>query len=213
MYCFRILLYYRRILLFCCRTLLHVVCIVAGYRSPVAEYYCIVEGCYIIVADWSIGCSGSGSFHQQTKQWRKTLISNILLLLFYFLSLKNGVNVPSKRNKHKKLFLLASWRSLTKEKDPHPDPLVTSTDPRTQIRIRIRTKMSRIPNTGPTPLDPSAYCSAFVAEWPVNEEDPEWTGAADPPLPQDQVPVLGHSKPPHLQTAQVQQIFYFLNAF
>jgi hypothetical protein len=29
--------------------------------------------------------------------------------------------------------------------DPHPDPLIRDTDPR--IRIRIRTKMSRIRNT------------------------------------------------------------------
>jgi hypothetical protein len=32
------------------------------------------------------------------------------------------------------------------EPDPEPDPLVRGTDP--GIRIRIRTKMSRIPNTG-----------------------------------------------------------------
>jgi hypothetical protein len=31
--------------------------------------------------------------------------------------------------------------------DPHPDPLATGTDPRIQIRILIRTKMSRIFNT------------------------------------------------------------------
>ncbi len=54
---------------------------------------------------------GSGSFHQQAKKWRKTLISTVL-------SLKNDVNVSSKRNKNKNLerkkILLASWRSLTK---------------------------------------------------------------------------------------------------
>jgi hypothetical protein len=32
--------------------------------------------------------------------------------------------------------------------DPHPYPLVRGTDPRIRIRIQIRTKMSRIPNTG-----------------------------------------------------------------
>ncbi len=32
--------------------------------------------------------------------------------------------------------------------DPHSDPLVRSTDPRIRIRIRIRTKMSQIRNTG-----------------------------------------------------------------
>jgi hypothetical protein len=30
--------------------------------------------------------------------------------------------------------------------DPHPDPLDRGMDPRIQIRIRIRTNMSRIPN-------------------------------------------------------------------
>ncbi len=62
---------------------------------------------------------GSGSFHQQAKKWRKTLIPTVLWLLYDFLSLKNDANVPSKRNKHKNLelkkyFLLVSWRSLTK---------------------------------------------------------------------------------------------------
>ncbi len=63
--------------------------------------------------------SGSGSFHQQAKTVKKTLISNILLLLFNFLSLKTDVNVPSKRNWQKKfvknLFLLASCHLLTKK--------------------------------------------------------------------------------------------------
>ncbi len=101
--------------------------------------------------------SGSGFFDQQAKK-RKTLISTILWLLYVFLSLKNYVNVPSKRNKHKHLektnyILLTSWRSLTKragsgaEPDPHPDPLVKGTDPRIRIRIRIRIKISRIRNT------------------------------------------------------------------
>jgi hypothetical protein len=31
--------------------------------------------------------------------------------------------------------------------DPHPDPLVRGTDPRIQIRIRIRSKTSQIPDT------------------------------------------------------------------
>ncbi len=67
--------------------------------------------------------SGSGSFHQQAK---KCFVTSLLLL-----SLKNYVNVPSKRNKHKNLrdnrtkyFLFASWRSLTKKQNPElePDP-------------------------------------------------------------------------------------------
>jgi hypothetical protein len=70
--------------------------------------------------------SGSDSFHQQAKNWRKSLVFTVLWLLHDFLSLKNDVNVPSWRNKHIKLkennnFLLASWRSLA-----------------SRIRIRIR---------------------------------------------------------------------------
>ncbi len=47
----------------------------------------------------------------------------------------------------KKIIFLASLKSMKKE-DPEldPDPLVRGTDP--GIRIRIRTRMSRIPNTG-----------------------------------------------------------------
>ncbi len=70
-----------------------------------------------------------------------------------FISSKNDVNVPSKRNKCKNLVktiifgwhLEGRWR---KEQDPDSDrdPLVKDTDPR--IRIRIRTKISRIRNTG-----------------------------------------------------------------
>jgi hypothetical protein len=48
---------------------------------------------------------GSGSFYHQAKTVRKTLIPNVLELLFDFLSLKNDVNVPSKSNKQK-IFLL-----------------------------------------------------------------------------------------------------------
>ncbi len=48
--------------------------------------------------------SGSRSFYHQAKIVRKTLIPTVLWLLFYFLSLKNYVNVPSKSNKQKKLY-------------------------------------------------------------------------------------------------------------
>ncbi len=48
----------------------------------------------------------------------------------------------------KKYFFFASLKSRRKESDPKsdPDPLARGTDPR--IQIRIRTKMSRILNTG-----------------------------------------------------------------
>ncbi len=66
----------------------------------------------------------SGSFHQQAKIVRKTLISTILLLLLTFFQWKRtDVNAPSKRNKHiKKMF--AACQPLSKS------------------RIRIRIKMS-----------------------------------------------------------------------
>ncbi len=50
--------------------------------------------------------SGSGSFYHHAKIVRKNLIevdSYYFVTLFDFLSLKNDVNVPSKRNKQKKL--------------------------------------------------------------------------------------------------------------
>ncbi len=91
--------------------------------------------------------SESGS-SQHAKKWRN-LISNFLRLLFDFLSMKNYVNVPSKRNKR----FEGHWR---KEKDPNPDPLVKGTDP----RIRIPTKMSRIRNTAVINSQEMILCSA-----------------------------------------------------
>ncbi len=91
--------------------------------------------------------SGSGSFYHQAKIVRKTLIPTALWLLFDFLSLKNYVNVPSKRSEQKnffeKLVFLASWRSMTKiagsgsinqrhgsaDPDPDPDPHQNVMDP------------------------------------------------------------------------------------
>ncbi len=59
--------------------------------------------------------SGSGSFHQQAKKVRKTLIFTILRLLFDFLSMKTDVNVPSKSKKQKNLFFVGIL-SATDEK-------------------------------------------------------------------------------------------------
>ncbi len=47
--------------------------------------------------------SGSGSFYHQAKIVRKTLILPVLWLLLDFLSLKNDVNVPSKKYKQKNI--------------------------------------------------------------------------------------------------------------
>ena len=55
-----------------------------------------------------------------------------------------------KKKIYKKIFFFASLKSMKKsypeldpDPEPDPDPLVRGTDP----EIRIRTKMSRIPNT------------------------------------------------------------------
>jgi hypothetical protein len=79
-------------------------------------------------------CFGpSGSVSLQAKL-RKTLISTVLQLLYVFLSLKNDVNIPVFRIRIR----IGMFLGL-----PDPHPLVRGTDP----RIRIRTKMPRIPNT------------------------------------------------------------------
>jgi hypothetical protein len=57
--------------------------------------------------------SGSESFYHQAKIIRKTLIPTVLWLLLDFLSMKNDINVPSKRNKQKNLFkklVFFCWR-------------------------------------------------------------------------------------------------------
>ncbi len=50
---------------------------------------------------------GSGSFYHQAHIVRKTLIPNVLLLLFDFFSLKNYVNVLSKSNNQKNFFYIS----------------------------------------------------------------------------------------------------------
>jgi hypothetical protein len=56
------------------------------------------------------------------------------------------LRVSYKKNYEKKIFFLHPYSHSRNESDPewNPDPLVRDTDP----QIRIRTKMSRIPNTG-----------------------------------------------------------------
>jgi hypothetical protein len=58
------------------------------------------------------------------------------------------VSYKKKYEKNNFIFILKVTEERTKEwdseLDPDPDPLVRGTD----LRIRIRTKMSRIPNTG-----------------------------------------------------------------
>ncbi len=94
---------------------------------------------------------GSGSFYHQAKIVRKTLIptGTVLWLFFYFLSLKNDVNVPSISNNQKNLFLKLVFGGVLMVNDEkiriRLDPLVRGMDPR--IWIRIHTKMSWIRNT------------------------------------------------------------------
>jgi hypothetical protein len=90
-----------------------------------------------------------GSYHQQAKK------TTILWLIFYFLSLKTDVNLPSKSNKQKNLYFVG---------------ILLATDEKSGIRIirrrirnrnlvvRIRTKMSRIHKTAMCPhLSMSSY--------------------------------------------------------
>ncbi len=70
--------------------------------------------------------SWSGSFYHQAKILRKTLIPTVLWLLLDFLSMKNGVNVPSKSNKQKNFFLIPGSGSgyicqRPRSADPDPD--------------------------------------------------------------------------------------------
>ncbi len=94
--------------------------------------------------------SAAWSLPSASKKLRKALISTVLWLLYEFSSLKNDKKVPTVPSKSiQNIFcwhLEGHWR---KEQDQHPDPdmLVKGTDPRIRVRIRIRTKISRIRNT------------------------------------------------------------------
>ncbi len=86
------------------------------------------------------------SSSKNTKIVRKPFISTVFWLFNDFLSLKNDVNVPIKSNKQKKprkkicWLVEGYWR---KEQDPILYLLFRGSD----LRIRIRTKMSKIRNT------------------------------------------------------------------
>ncbi len=80
------------------------------------------------------------------KKWRKALISTVLWFLYYnLLSLKNDVNVPSKRNKHKNSREKIIFGVNLKVTDEKLDLFVKGTDLR--IRIWDSHKMSWIWNT------------------------------------------------------------------
>ncbi len=87
-----------------------------------------------------------GSFYHQAKIVRTTFDSYCFVTSFDLSSLKNDVNVPSKSNKQKNLFLISFFWRLEGQwrKKQDPDPLVRGMAP----RIRIHTKMSWIHNTG-----------------------------------------------------------------
>ncbi len=82
----------------------------------------------------------AGSFYHQTKIIRKTLIPTVLLLLFYFVSLKNDVYVPSKSNKlenfNKKKFFVGllkvndeNWRIRIRIQIHYSDAWISGFDP------------------------------------------------------------------------------------
>ncbi len=97
---------------------------------------------------------GSGSFYHKAKIVRKTSIPTALWRFFSFLSLKNDVNVPSKSNTQKNLFLYLFFVGILKFNDENSRIRIciririhqSGMDPR--IRIRLHTKMSWIRNTG-----------------------------------------------------------------
>ncbi len=55
------------------------------------------------VLDPLVRGTDQGLFYHQAKVVRKALIPTVLWLIFYFLSLKNELNVPSKCNNQNKL--------------------------------------------------------------------------------------------------------------
>jgi hypothetical protein len=109
----------------------------------------------------------------------------------------------SRKTLYKKIiFLLASWRSMTKKQntDPHPDPLVRGMDPR--IRIRFHPKMSWILNTASILAEPTpgtgTYCqgvrtgAACCAIWRE-----ACTSGPDLPVPVPVDPVQPHLPDQH----------------
>jgi hypothetical protein len=75
---------------------------------------------------WWGSVSVAGSFNQQAKTVRKTLILTVLCLLVDFLSLKNYVNVPSKSKKQKFFYKNFFFVGILKVNDEN-----------SRIRIRI----------------------------------------------------------------------------
>ncbi len=78
---------------------------------------------------------------------RKTLMPTVLWLLYYFLAKKNYVNVPSK-SKRQKHFLTKFLVDVLKVKDENSRIRSQIQSRIHWIKARIRTKMSRIHNTG-----------------------------------------------------------------
>ncbi len=117
---------------------------------------------------WALG-SAFGSFHHQAKIIRKTLIYNVLWLLYDFLSLKNDVNVPVLRIRIR----IGRIRMFLGLPDAYLDPLIRGTDPRIRILIRIRIKVSRIHNTGTKSLGQSGDLQIHL--WvPTGEKSFSW---------------------------------------
>jgi hypothetical protein len=82
---------------------------------------------------------GSGSFYHQAKIVRKTLIPTVLGLLLDFLSLKNDVDVPSRRNKQNNFFFKLVFVGVLKVNDEN-----------SRVRSRIHESEAWIRGSGST---------------------------------------------------------------
>jgi hypothetical protein len=59
--------------------------------------------------------------------------------------------------------IMFCWSLQDHWQDPGPDPLVRGMDPRIRIRIRIRTKISWIRNTGTSGLKAERFCNRWCS--------------------------------------------------
>ncbi len=84
--------------------------------------------------------SGTGFLYRRAKIVRKTLIPTVLWLLYDFLSWKNDVNVPSKRNEQKTLEEKNGFVGILRVKDEN-----------SRIWIRIHWSEVRIRGSGSVP--------------------------------------------------------------
>ncbi len=111
--------------------------------------------------------SGSGSFQQQAKKVRKTLISTILWLLFEILSIETDAHVPSKCNKQKNCLKkpIFCWHLGTA--DPDSDPYQNVTDPSTALLFIVLLLI----NNNPWPISSLAHTTELCCYSPAEIPD------------------------------------------